>query len=121
VRLQARLKISVLYDITRQCLDNRHVQEFFQDDWKRTVRDSLFFCSCRALLNGLAALRARNPALILSTVKTMLREDPDPVNWLRLPLFVIHQIWISIFPRKQPPPRGSRSPLDGSGEGERSK
>jgi glycosyltransferase involved in cell wall biosynthesis len=103
---QTGLKISVFYDITRQCLDNPHVREFFQDNWKKIVRDSVFFCSCRALLNGLAGLRARDTALIFSTIKTILREDSSPVNWLRLPLFVIRQIWISIFPRQLPPPRG---------------
>jgi glycosyltransferase involved in cell wall biosynthesis len=99
------LKISVFYNITRQCLANKAVQEIFRDDWKRVVRDSYFFCSCRALLNGLAGLRARSPKLILNTIKTIAREDRDPVNWLRLPLFVFEQIWISIFPAKMPPPR----------------
>jgi len=109
---QTGLNISVFYKITRECLENRRVKEllteygWFGNNWNQIVRDSLFFCSSRALLNGLAGLRARNPALILSTIKTIVREDPHPVNWLRLPLFVIHQIWISIFPRKLPPPRG---------------
>ncbi len=103
---QRGLEISRFYFVTRQCLDNPRVRELFRDEWRKTVRDSLFFCSCRALLNGLAGLRARDPALIFGTVRTILREDPDPVNWLRLPLFVIHQIWISLFPRELPPPRG---------------
>jgi len=103
---QRGLEISAFYFVTRQCLDNPQVREFFRDDWHKTVRDSLFFCSCRALLNGLAGVRSRNPALIFSTIKTILREDPEPVNWLRLPLFVIRQIWISLFPPKLPPPRG---------------
>jgi len=69
------------------------------------VRDSLFFCSCRALLNILAGLRTRSPKLIFSTVKSILCEDPDPVNWLRLPLFIARQIWVSLWPRTLPPPR----------------
>jgi hypothetical protein len=99
------LKISVFYNLTRACLADPRVQEFFKDDWKKTVRDSLLFCSCRALLNGLAGLRAGSPSLIFGTIKTILREDPYPVNWLRLPLWVIGQIWISVFPKILPPPR----------------
>ncbi len=102
---QNGLKISVFYDITRQCLANKSVQDLFHDDWKKTARDSMFFCSCRGLLNGLAGLRARSPKLIFSTIKTIMREDKDPINWLRLPIFVIQQIWVSIFPPKYPPPR----------------
>jgi hypothetical protein len=52
-------------------------------------------------------LRARDPKLILGAIKTILREDPHPINWLRLPLFVIHQVWISFFPPALPPARGS--------------
>jgi glycosyltransferase involved in cell wall biosynthesis len=111
---QTGLKIIVFYNITRDCLANKQVQEFFKDDWEKTVRDSLFFCSCRALLNGLAGLRARDPKLILGTIKTILRED-QPINWLRLPLFVTHQIWISIFPRTLPPPREGEARLKAKG------
>jgi hypothetical protein len=99
------LKIGVFYDITRQCLANKFVREYFQDDWPKVVRDSLFFCSCRGLLNGLAGLRARSPQLILSTIKTILNEDRNPINWLRLPIFVLQQIWVSLFPAKMPLPR----------------
>jgi hypothetical protein len=77
----------------------------FKDDWARTVRDSLFFCSCRALLNGLAGLRSRNPKLVLSTLKTITHEDRYVSNWFRLPLFVLSQIASSLFPRHYPPPR----------------
>jgi hypothetical protein len=65
----------------------------------------MFFCSCRALLNGLAGLRSRDPKLIFSTIKTILREDKYLSNWLRLPLFVLSQILVSVFPRHDPPPR----------------
>jgi glycosyltransferase involved in cell wall biosynthesis len=102
---QEGLDIDIFYWVTQKSLDNKLVQETFRDDWKKMVRDSLFFCSCRALLNGLAGLRTRNPKLIINTIKTIMRKDRDPVNWLRLPLFVIHQIWISIFPARLPPPR----------------
>ncbi|HUD83620.1 MAG TPA: glycosyltransferase family 2 protein [Candidatus Saccharimonadales bacterium] len=99
------LNVGVFYYVTRTALENKLVQEFFKDEWEKIKRDSYFFCSCRALLNGLAGLRARSPKLVLNTIKTIVREDPYPVNWLRLPLFVIQQIWISIFPAKLPPPR----------------
>ncbi|MGA2748612.1 MAG: glycosyltransferase family 2 protein [Verrucomicrobiota bacterium] len=102
---QTGLNISVFYHVTRKSLANRYVQETFRDNWRQTVRDSLFFCSCRALLNGLAGLRARSPKLIVNTIITILREDRDPVNWLRLPLFVLRQVWVSLFPPKVPPPR----------------
>lgn len=102
---QTGLNVSVFYYVTRKALDNKSVREMFRDEWKKTVRDSLHFCSCRALLNGLAAVRARDPKLLLTTMKTVIREDPDPINWLRLPLFVFQQIWVSIFPPKMPPPR----------------
>jgi glycosyltransferase involved in cell wall biosynthesis len=101
------LNIVVFYNLARACLADPRVQEFFKDDWNKMVRDSLYFCSCRALLNGQAGLRARDPKLILGAIKTIMREDPHPVNWLRLPLFVIHQIWISFFPPALPPARGS--------------
>jgi glycosyltransferase involved in cell wall biosynthesis len=103
------MKVGVFYFVTRTALENKNVQEFFKDDWERVKRDSLFFCSCRALLNGLAGLRAGSLSLVLNTIKTILREDPYAANWLRLPLFVIQQIWISIFPAKLPPPRESTS------------
>jgi hypothetical protein len=77
----------------------------FGDKWKKIVRDSMFFCSCRALLNCMAGLRARDPKLISATLHTIFREDRHPINWLRLPFWVIGQIWVSIFPPKWPPPR----------------
>lgn len=102
---QTGLKIHVFYDITRQCLDNATVKEIFADDWNRTVRDSMFFCSCRALLNGLAGIRSRNPKLILSTINTILRQDRYVYNWLRLPVFVMARVFAALFPPHQPPPR----------------
>jgi hypothetical protein len=99
------LKISDFYDITRKSLADESVKKMFADEWGKLVRDSMFFCSCRALLNGLAGLRARSPSLIFNTIKTIMREHRDPINWLRLPLFVVQQVWISIFPRHYPPPR----------------
>jgi glycosyltransferase involved in cell wall biosynthesis len=99
------LKIVVCYNLTRASLADPRGKQFFEEDWKKMVRDSVYFCSCRALLNGQAGLRARDAKLVFGTITTILREDPYPINWLRLPLFVIHQIWISIFPRPLPPAR----------------
>jgi glycosyltransferase involved in cell wall biosynthesis len=102
---QTGLKISVFYSVTRKSLANDSVKKMFAGDWDRTVRDSIFFSSCRALLNGLAGIRSRSPKLILSTIKTIFREDKYVSNWLRLPLFALQQIFVSIFPRHDPPPR----------------
>jgi glycosyltransferase involved in cell wall biosynthesis len=99
------MKVGVFYYVTRTALDNKLVQGFFKDDWEKVKRDSLFFCSCRALLNGLAGLRGGDVKLIVNTIKTIMREDPYLSKWCRLPFFVIQQVWISIFPAKLPPPR----------------
>jgi glycosyltransferase involved in cell wall biosynthesis len=102
---QTGLNISVFYGITRRCLARTEVQEMFRQEWPKFVRDSIFFCSCRALLNALAGLRSRSPRLIFGTIKTIMQEDRSMLNWLRLPLFVTAQIWVSFFPPKLPPPR----------------
>jgi glycosyltransferase involved in cell wall biosynthesis len=102
---QTGINIRVFYGITRRCLAHPAVKEMFRDEWAKIVRDSIFFCSCRALLNALAGIRSCKPSLIFGTIKTILREDRDVINWLRLPLFVVTQIWISLFPVKLPPPR----------------
>jgi glycosyltransferase involved in cell wall biosynthesis len=99
------LKISVFYSITRQCLAQEAVRQLFRDEWEKTVRDSLFFCSCRALLNVLAGLRARSPKLIFSALNTILREDKYMFNRVRLPVFVVREILVSLFPPQEPPPR----------------
>jgi glycosyltransferase involved in cell wall biosynthesis len=105
------LKIVVFYNLARASLADPRVREFFKDDRKRMERDSLYFCSCRALLNVQAGLREGDLKLIFGAVKTIVWEDPYPLNWLRLPLFVLHQIWISIFPSAQPPARGDGGKL----------
>jgi glycosyltransferase involved in cell wall biosynthesis len=103
---QTGLKITVFYAITREILAMESVREMFRDDWDRLRRDSLFFCTCRAvMLNGLAALRARSLKQLLDTIKTAWREDGYLFNFLRLPLWVMGQIWVSIFPARLPPPR----------------
>jgi glycosyltransferase involved in cell wall biosynthesis len=101
----AGLNIGAFYFVTRRCLDNPVTQAMFKNEWKKMVKESLYFCSCRALLNGLAALRARSPRLLLKTMKQIMREDPHPTNWLRIPFFALREIFVSIFPPKWPPAR----------------
>jgi hypothetical protein len=102
---QTGLNVSAFYSITRQCLAHPAVKEMFRAEWKKTVRDSIFFCSCRSLLNVLAGIRSHNLKLIFSTMKAIMREDKYVLNWLRLPVFVVREIFVSIFPRHDPPPR----------------
>ncbi|MEO7300309.1 MAG: glycosyltransferase family 2 protein [Verrucomicrobiota bacterium] len=100
------LNIGAFYHITQKILKQTKALELFPfDEREEIVRNSIFFCSCRALLNGLAGIRARSPKLILETIKTIFREDKYFVNKLRLPLFVLREIFVSVFPKHQPPAR----------------
>ena len=103
---QSGLNIGAFYYITRKILEQTKALELFPADERgKMIRDSIFFCSCRALLNGLAGIRARSPKLIWETIKTIFREDKYFMNKLRLPLFVVREIFVSIFPRRLPPAR----------------
>jgi glycosyltransferase involved in cell wall biosynthesis len=103
---QTGMNIGAFYYITRKSLaDETGMRLFNPAERKKLHRDALFFCSCRALLNGLAGLRARNPHLIKDTIRTIFREDPYWLNTLRLPFFVIREIWKSLFPEKWPEPK----------------
>jgi len=99
------LRITDFYDITRKSLADETVKKMFADEWGKLVRDSYYFCSCRALLNAMAGLRSRDPKIIFDTIKTILHEDKYAYNCLRLPGFVVSQILVSVFPRQDPPPR----------------
>ena len=100
------MNIGAFYYITRKSLADETARQLFdQDEWKKLKRDALFFCSCRALLNGLAGLRARNPRLIIDTIRTIFREDPYWTNKFRLPWFVVREIWLSLLPNNLPPAR----------------
>jgi glycosyltransferase involved in cell wall biosynthesis len=100
------LPIHAFYYVTRRCLRNNTVQEMFQDEWDKLNRDSLLFCSWRgAVLNGLAAMRARSPKLLLATFKTIWKEDPYRTNLLRLPIWAVRQVVTSIFPPDLPQAR----------------
>jgi glycosyltransferase involved in cell wall biosynthesis len=99
-------KISDFYDITRKSLDNESVKKMFAGEWEKIERDSMLFCSFRsAVLNGVAAVRSRSLTLFLATIKTIRHEDKYASKWLRLPLFAWREILVSIFPRRDPPPR----------------
>ncbi|MEO5803436.1 MAG: glycosyltransferase family 2 protein [Verrucomicrobiota bacterium] len=103
---QSGLNIGAFYYITRKILEQTKALELFPaDEREKIIRDSIFFCSCRALLNGLAGIRARSPKLILETIKTIFREDKYFVNKLRLPIFALREIFVSFFPKHQPPAR----------------
>ena len=102
---QTGFPIAAFYYVTRKCLAEESVRKLFEKDWPATVRNSLFFCSCRSLLNVSAGLHARSPKLIWAAIKTILREDDYFLNFLRLPLFVVREIWVSLFPKKLPSPR----------------
>ena len=103
---QAGMNISAFYYITRKSLADETGMSLFSDaERKKLQRDALFFCSCRALLNGLAGLRARNPRLISDTIRTIFREDPHWTNKFRLPWFAVREIWTSLFPKELPAPK----------------
>jgi glycosyltransferase domain-containing protein len=103
---QTGLNIGAFYYITKKILaDDTAMNLFPAAEQEQIIRDSYFFCSCRALLNGLAGLRARSPRLIADTVKTIFKEDPYWSNKFRLPWFVIREIGRSVFSKHQPPPR----------------
>ena len=100
------LPIRVFYYLARRSLSDPEVRKLFADEWQEFVRDSFYFCTCRAVvLNLMAGLRARSPKVIWETIKTVLHEEEHPINFLRLPFFVAREIWISIFPPKLPPAR----------------
>ena len=98
--------VAAFYYVTRKTLaDERALGLFPPAERARLVRDSIFFCSCRALLNVLAGLRLRSGKLILETLRLIFREDRYWYNKLRLPWFVSHEIFVSFFPRRLPPPK----------------
>ena len=100
------MPIQVFYYITRKILKNPITRKMFVGlNWAKLERDSFFFCSCRALLNFQAALKQRSLRLAGKTLAVIWKEDPYRFNLLRLPFFVIREIWASLFATKLPPPR----------------
>ncbi len=103
---QSGLNIGAFYYITRKILEQTKALELFPVEERETIiRDSIFFCSCRALLNGLAGIRARSWKLIWQTINTIFCEDKYFINKVRLPFFVVREIFVSLFPKHFPPAR----------------
>jgi glycosyltransferase involved in cell wall biosynthesis len=100
-------KVGVFYYITRKILADPAAMKLFPpSEQKKLARDSLFFCSCRALLlNGMAGVRARNWKIITQTVRLIFREDPYWWNKIRLPWFVAREVCLSFVPPAKPLPR----------------
>jgi GT2 family glycosyltransferase len=99
--------VAVFYHITRKILADPDAMKLFpESEHKNLVRDSLFFCSCRAmLLNSMAGVRARNWKIIARTLRLIFREDPYWWNKIRLPWFVAREICLSFVPPAKPLPR----------------
>jgi glycosyltransferase involved in cell wall biosynthesis len=98
--------LRVFYYITRKILSDPETKRIFAgENWQRLEKDSYFFCTCRTLLNIHAAVLQRSPGLFAATLALIWREDPYRVNLVRLPLFVLREIWSSLLPVKLPPPR----------------
>ena len=70
--------VGVFYYITRKTLGDPAAMKLFPaTEHRKLTRDSLFFCSCRALsLNAMAGMRARNGKIILQTLRLIFREGP---------------------------------------------
>ena len=103
---QTGLKITAFYYITNKILKQTRALELFPaEERPKLVRDSIYFCSCRAILNILAAVRAKSFKLFAATIKTIFREDPYFINKLRLPFFAFREVWVSLFPKQLPPAR----------------
>lgn len=97
--------IHVFYYITRKILSDPEARRIFAgENWQRLERDSYFFCTCRSLLNFHAAVLQRSPRLLGATLALIWREDPFPVNLIRLPGFFCRAILESIVSHKRPPP-----------------
>lgn len=99
--------VAVFYYITRKILgDPEAMQLYAPSERKKLARDSLYFCSCRALLlNGMAGVRARRWKIIAQTLRLIFREDPYWWNKIRLPWFVAREICHSFVPPAKPLPR----------------
>ena len=99
--------VAVFYYITRKTLGDAEAMKLFPpSEQGKLERDSLFFCSCRALaLNGLAGVRARNGKIIVQTLGLIFREDPSWWNKIRLPWFLAREICLSFVPPAKPLPR----------------
>jgi glycosyltransferase involved in cell wall biosynthesis len=99
--------VAAFYYITRKILaDPKAMGLFSAKHHKKLRRDSIFFCSCRALmLNGHAGVRARKWSIIRDAIRLVRREDPYLWNKLRLPWFVFREVFRSYAPPAKPLPK----------------
>ncbi len=100
------MNMHAFYYVSRKILADKAAMELFSEEEKpKLIRDSIFFCSCRALLNGLAGLKTRNVKMIRETIGVIFKEDPYWWNKLRLPWFVLREVAISFIPPAKPLPK----------------
>jgi hypothetical protein len=103
---QKGFNIALFYYITRKILADENAMNLFpQSQWPRLARESIYFCSCRALLNLLAGMRAHSWSIIADMCRVIRREDPYLINRVRLPWFILRQIFISFIPPAKPLPK----------------
>jgi len=103
---QKGFNIAAFYYITRKLLANEDAMNLFpRSERPRIIRESIYFCSCRALLNVLAGFRARSWSTISETFRLIWREDPYLANKLKLPWFVVRDILASFIPPAKPLPK----------------
>lgn len=100
-------KVGVFYYISRKSLNNEKAMNVFSREERPGLeRESIYFCSCRAFfLNLIAGLKVKSPRIIWDTVRLIFREDHYFTNKMRLPLFMVKELWVSFFPPKWPPAR----------------
>jgi GT2 family glycosyltransferase len=103
---QKGFNIASFYYITRKILADENAMNLFpRSEWPRLKRQSIYFCSCRALLNLLAGIHARSWSIIADVFRVIWREDPYLANKLKLPWFIVRQIFISFIPPGKPLPK----------------
>ncbi len=98
--------MGAFYYITRKILADPAAMNLFPaPQRKKLERDSIYFCSCRALLNAVAGVKAKNWRNIADTLRTIFREDPYLWNKLRMPWFIVREIVTSFIPPAKPLPK----------------
>ncbi len=100
-------KVGVFYYTTWKTLNDKDAMALFSPEERpKLIRDSIYFCSCRAFfLNLIASMKARKFGIMWDTIKLIFREDKFFFNKLRLPFFMVKELWVSFFPPKWPPAR----------------
>ncbi len=102
---QQGFKVDRFYYITRKILNDPNAMNLFPESEREWLkRESIYFCSCRTLLNVQAGLRAHRWKTISDVFRLIWREDPYFINKVRLPSFVAQQIAISFSPPAKPLP-----------------